>query len=498
LGTNAEHESNLSILRKEFAPVRVADQGDLEKLLDQRICCIVVGSSWWTLIDPAKYEAFIYQISSYSHLAYLKINHKGMPDEIAKNIPSILREARFKTPSVDEVSFSETLLSPLDLEIISKIKLSLSAVKDIRIHPAAISDEIGHLLLAATLKRVDGLYADTSVTIRKVDCLFLHGNSGSLILLIQPSAVAAPFIAKVDKANILRKEMKRFNKFIRPWDTQLYPEYFVHGRNAVIIFGLVGDAGQPGTPAPTLHDRIESFYWSDLCGEDVNTAEANLQTAISRAVRKIEDLAKRANATDDVSLGWIKCESLQNCLSRGIQWSFSNEGTDLNVDKVLKNVIDILDKLKDVATIHGDVHLKNILLNDDLHPYLIDYAYSGPGHPCYDLVRLESAITFTFFRMLDGEARVEEMIQDITLSDITYTQLCQKYGNLLSLGVNRLAGYSAIEARNAALRSVIHYGGSQMDYLAMKLMVAFQSLTIFNLQQCVVRATISAISPKFQ
>ena len=41
---------------------------------------------------------------------------------------------------------------------------------------------------------------------------------------------------------------------------------------------------------------------------------------------------------------------------------------------------------------HGDVHLRNILIRGESEVHLVDYAASGPGHPAVDLVRFELAL----------------------------------------------------------------------------------------------------------
>ena len=56
-----------------------------------------------------------------------------------------------------------------------------------------------------------------------------------------------------------------------------------------------------------------------------------------------------------------------------------------------------VDALAEIVTVHGDVQLRNILVRDGREPHFIDYANCGPGHPCYDLVRLESAVLFYCF-----------------------------------------------------------------------------------------------------
>ena len=101
-----------------------------------------------------------------------------------------------------------------------------------------------------------------------------------------------------------------------------------------------------------------------------------------------------------------------------------------------------------VAIVHGDVHLRNVLVRDGREPFLIDYALAGPGHPCLDLVRFESALMFHFFRMTESECAVRELIAaggDAATVDELYDRfpgMCQSLGNRLAIraavGIARL------------------------------------------------------------
>lgn len=496
LGTHVEHEMNHNLLKEKYAPLRVTDLSEFNKLLNQKICGIVIGSSWWTLIDPNEHELVLRKIISYSNFVYLKINVNGLPNELTVVIRNIVESTWYAVPSAFDVAFSDTNLSAFDLSCLGNIQNRLNSVRSIRIHPAAIDDDLGVLLLAATMKRLHKFYPDASIILRKVDCSFLKGGrSEALILLLQPTGYTAPFVAKVDEIDRLRGEMDRFKHFISPWDTNLFPELFIHGDKGVIFFGMVGDAGKPGMPAPTYYDRVEELYWSDFRGMDVIQTEQNLKVATSRVIQKLEDLAKRRNGNSSVkSCGWITCENVLGLTAREVKCRLPSDTSDIDIAKVINAAFQILSKNDSVATIHGDVNLRNILVNDDLQPYLIDYAYSGPGHPCYDIVRFESALLYGFFKMLDDEKKISCLIEDIVLTDNSYDQIMTKYSNLLSLSVNRLAVFCAIEARDAILRIIQSYNLTKVDYLAMKIMIAFQSFTIIELQQGIVRSTISVLA----
>ena len=54
-----------------------------------------------------------------------------------------------------------------------------------------------------------------------------------------------------------------------------------------------------------------------------------------------------------------------------------------------------------VALVHGDAHLRNILLRNTREPVLVDFANAGPGHPLFDFVRLELGIWTVLLRQTD-------------------------------------------------------------------------------------------------
>ena len=62
------------------------------------------------------------------------------------------------------------------------------------------------------------------------------------------------------------------------------------------------------------------------------------------------------------------------------------------------------------VTVHGDVQLRNILVRDGREPHFIDYANCGRAIPCYDLVRLESAVLFYCFRMNSDEGDLSSIV----------------------------------------------------------------------------------------
>src|SRR5262249_15515227 len=135
----------------------------------------------------------------------------------------------------------------------------------------------------------------------------------------------------------------------------------------------------------------------------------------------------------------------------------------------------MVSRLAKYATVHGDVHLRNVLVRDDRDPHFIDYAYSGPGHPCFDLVRLESAVLFRCFR-LTAEERLVARLQRALIEGADEGTVSASFPQLMTSVGNRLAVRAAVRCRAAALRLLGQCNGTLDDYLAVKYIVACQGL----------------------
>jgi len=56
---------------------------------------------------------------------------------------------------------------------------------------------------------------------------------------------------------------------------------------------------------------------------------------------------------------------------------------------------------------HGDLNGKNILVDENGHPWLIDFFRTGPEHVLRDFVELEADIKFNYLESGDMEALYE-------------------------------------------------------------------------------------------
>jgi thiamine kinase-like enzyme len=181
---------------------------------------------------------------------------------------------------------------------------------------------------------------------------------------------------------------------------------------------------------------------------------------------------------------------------KGINWSIKDlHDADINLPKLASIAEAIVQPLQDKAVVHGDVHLRNVLLRDNRDPFLIDYALSGPGHPCYDLARLDAAVMFRCFRAVAPEPRVAAFIAAISIENASYADLEQNYRDLLTSVGNRIAAKTSILVRKQCLDLLTGRGANAHAYYAMKVLVSASALTMLEPQSAICRATLSALAP---
>jgi hypothetical protein len=228
------------------------------------------------------------------------------------------------------------------------------------------------------------------------------------------TSIILPTHTKVDDIGRLSDEMNRFRRYVQRWDTALNPQLHYHDGTSLIIFGLVESPESPGRPAPTLEETLETTFYCEHYSTYAGPSEADIKELINRAIRKLKKLNSQPSDGACPPKTFLTCETYETLLHNGITWSIqdSGEGRDRVFDLVTIAQTRVA-ALRDKVTVHGDVQLRNILVRDGREPHFIDYANCGPGHPCFDLVRLESAVLFYCFRINSHEDELAALLLDI-------------------------------------------------------------------------------------
>ncbi len=333
LGVHSDHEGNRAILTTHnLSPLRVTTLDALERLLSQDACGVVVSRSWWASIPGDRHQDCLEKLIRHSSFAWFKLDLNGFQGQIS-DLRLTIRTIRFEDPSAFELSVGDGCqITPAEIPSIQKASELLSSPARVRLCPDDIKENQVRVLLGAASKHVDGRNMSGCLHLTKVAMKpIFGGRSAARIVRIEPNDGGAPLVAKIHEMAYLEDEMRRFREFVGPWDTALSPRIHYHAGTALIMFARVDAPGSPGYPAPTLEDRLDN-------------------------------------------------ETLEVALGRGMLWKIPDiDGGECDPFALRTMAVETIEPRRRLAVVPGDVHLRNVLVRDDLDPCFSDYAFRAFG-----------------------------------------------------------------------------------------------------------------------
>lgn len=496
LGTAADHEENrLTLERNEFVALRATTIAQLDEYLDGDVCGIVVARSWWPGITDTEREGVLNKILGHSSFAWLKFDTQHLPCN-AVRFEQLLHGARHAVPAMGEcVCQDGWRITEHDMVALKRIRDVLANSEAVRLCPADIQEAQARVLIGAAIKHVRQRNFAGPFRLTRVEANPIPGGrSFARIIRMAPDDDGTPLVAKVDAVDRLSDEMRRFQRYAQKWDAALSPQLHYHAGTSLIIFGLVESPESPGRPAPTLEETLETMFYCEHWPESyIGPDENELRELVNRAIRKLQRLNAVQNDNHCKNKTYVFCEPYQSVSRLGMHWNI--EPCDGGGGSVFDHVSTAryrVDRLVSKAIVHGDVQLRNILVRDGREPHFIDYANCGPGHPCFDLVRLECAVLFYCGRMNGGERELAAVLLDM-LRGRTEAEIRVAHPLFYTSRTNRLAIHTCIACRTASLETLATFGGTEDDYLAMKFVLTCQSLFLIHLQAGIVRSQLAAL-----
>ncbi len=493
-GTTQEHQHNLQLLKRHaISCVRAKTLREFDDMLSDDVVGIVVGRSVW--LQVADHEQFLSRICRFSSLTYLKIDSSGFakPTEFDR----LCAIARMRGQENSQVLRSDSCnIVEADVPRLKTIVAALNCNANVRLYPRDIPPSISRVLIAGVEQHINERYFPGRIELREIGTKTIHdGRSSAMIVLAHPQDLGPPLIIKIDSFERLADEMNRFNQFIRPWDQVLQPQIHFHGEKSVIVFGLVDTPDSVNSPAPTFDEEIRKCFNVDTGSPILAPSVESIELVIDRTIKKLSELNSRPCTTSRFeSYAWMGLETVFETERRGFRWSFSGFNGNKQPVEQAHDAASCLADYRTLATVHGDMHLKNVLVRDTREPYLIDYAYSGPGHPCFDLVRFYLSITFRFFRMLSGEDRLCSVFATIFDESRSLDSIKSEFAPELASPANGISLYAAIKCRQVCIQLCDQYGLPHDHFRKLTLVMACQSLCLLDLQVGIARAMAAAAS----
>lgn len=498
LGGTREVAANAQLLEsREIKPIRVANLQELADLGEERVCGLVIYGSWWRQFSESdEVVAFVASQIARSNLLFLKLdyNHLGAAAEpLATLLEGLDDEVAVRVNGAVGAD-----LTPADLLALAGIAASLGAAEHVGVGVEGIDAADRRLLAAAVaafarvkhLPRLDGA---EQLSIKPI----LEGRSGAKVLAVRSEAYRVVVVTKLHHLEALEAELERARQAIPPaWPSAGEMCLCTLNGRGVLLQRLLVDLDSPEEGAPSLRERLRACAAWEYGSAGVPEPSAEeLCRGVDRLVEKVRELNRDAGA-EPASGAWMDAETLGRLAGFDVRWQVGGEDGQFDPAEHLARAKEILVGHAGSCVVHGDLHAANLLMLDDRTPDLIDFALAGKGHPCFDLVRISSAIAYEFLRLLEGEAQLYNFFARLHVDGAAEDELRSEFPSLLS-GVGAQVALHALAAcRTAALEAIEgEVEEPRLQYLAMVYLIAAQSLTIEGFQEGIVRSALAAVGP---
>jgi hypothetical protein len=485
-----EQATRKLLASRGFVPLRCTSMDQLDAMLatNPNVCALLVSSSFLVSLDRVQQVELIKALARFSTFCWLRFEEEKL---ILSNleVTELVQSERCRTtpPESTSIEFRTGPLQERELDYLQAARAGLNIGTSRSLFtPGELKHQELLLLGAAMAFYSRSRQFGTKTELSAVTTTFLQGGqTGAKVALVKVNDFRIPIIVKLYEKEFLVDEARRFLTFIYRDNKDLNPELHLHGSAALIVFDIIsGHASGDAVPAPTLEHELTSFWYSEMNSPSTCGDGGRLVTGLASTLQRLVALNSQkcvVQGYDGKANPYL--ESIKKMESEGFSWGFS----PAQVAK--RNTAEELILSAPRAVCHGDAHARNVLIRGD-QGYLIDYAYSGPGHPCVDLVRLELSLFLNHFRAFGTDADLIQMQRAFSRDRLDFDQLCRGFPQLASSASNRLCLRMCVDCRDRIAEILKVHKLDWSHYLAVKLASAWQALQVPSLQQSTTRAVI--------
>lgn len=481
----------------ELDPMVVETPSDLERVLatSTGVCGCAIDQSALTVLDTEAQVALFTTLAEYSSFIAIRV-HEGAGLRVSpERVSQILKTARQLGTHVphDVLWFrSDGTIQGTELSFYQNAAELLQAHESASFTLGELTPAEVQLLVAAARDRVRAGSLGPELDAEELTVRFLTGGRSEAKLATVVCGNTPTFVAKIAPKDRALDEMLRFRTFVQPLNDELSPDCHLHGETAVILFRLVRGDSDPSTPAESLEDRLHYVWneqWLQSNPEEAEQDGVFLGMALMRVARTLAELNSNAPPSNWNRQSFVNPPATHlDALEReGFVWGLNDSAASAR-----RAAAERVRRMENSAIVHGDLHLRNVLIRGESEVRLIDYEASGPGHPALDLVRFELALYLGPVRQFEDEASSVAFQRALSIDRAPLDVLRSSFRGFFQCHVNSACAAGMTAARDAAIEVLEKHGGDARDYLAMKFLVAWQNLALIGSQTGLARAVILA------
>lgn len=498
LGGAIEVAANARLLAAHnFKGIRAANLEELASLSQEPICGVVVYGSWWRQFDgPEAIVNFVKRRIAESNALCLKLDYSHLEDaaeRLAAVVETLDDEVRARVSGAHGAE-----LTAADILSLRRVATSLRTADQAAVEVAGVDMQERRLLATAVAafaraKHLPCFASAETLSITPIE----EGRSGARVLAVKSKAYRLMVVAKLDELAALEDEIERARQAIPaiwPSADQMY--LCSLAAKGVLLQRLFLGLDDHDVVAPSLRALLRSCAAWEFGRQGIAEPRSELiLEGIDRLCARVVELNRSADA-EPPSTGWTGTETITALAEHGIRWTLAGAAGAFDPAEHIPRAQEILSEDLPTRVLHGDLHAANLLMTDDRTPELIDFASAGSGHPCFDLVRISSAITYEFLRDLSGESELCSFFTRIHVDLAAENELRCEFPSLVGSVGARVALHALVVCRDAGLGQLLGVTENRhRHYLAMVYLIGVQSLTIEGFQEGVVRAALAAVGP---
>jgi len=498
LGDRQDADPNTHFLASRgYKAIRVATVDQFDTLVTESCCGMVMHTSWWQLFPDGQVAAeFVRRQLRTSNVLFYRLDSAGFDG--AGLLAATRDEFDVSTQARVQIGAGNAL-TDFDVAQLDKVALLLEAADLASVSIEGITDSQRRLLAASAALFESEERANPGVgagPVRLVVSPIVIGQSTARVVKVRVEGRRLTLVVKLDARERLQAELERARR-VMPVDHAVHMKLYSLGGEAVLIQQLAANLDQPLEGAPSLKERLamRSSWERGRRDSYPEPVLQDLDLGLSRLIQNIQDV-NDVHATDDGVHCWTGVEPVEFLTALGAQWRIESDVGDFDPSEPLPWVSAKVAEHEGRCLVHGDLHAGNVLLMDDRTPRLIDFASAGAGHPCFDLVRVSSALAYSFIRPLSPEPVLRDFFRQVHLDGASAEDLWAGFPELRFESGARVAAKTLSLSREAAFKLLAKHEGGEEDYLAMVYLIGVQSLTMDEFQGAVVRAALGAIYPR--
>jgi hypothetical protein len=453
------HAKNRILLKRHGWTAIDDDSADaVAKLRPNPPCGVVVHSSFWKHLSSAQRKETFRKLIELSTYIFVRVDISAATELAGTafiELPGALLEER----AVGAFRQTEGNLDETDLFALKRVFDFRQKTNTIQFELDAPLEDVSLLKSIAVEKF--GTTGEQQVVVAAK--LLREGNSGARGYSVSRES-SEPLFVKVGEHRALAAELERGKKFQKYLSDVVIPELRFHGPAAALVQPLVSARGNSPEPAPSLHE-----FLNDLTAERARFFLDSILPCILGVLQTIG--GQRTN--DDPTRHLVANLSIYNSyLQDGLTW-IPESMSRSSIDALARWALKTLTEYNVAAIVHGDGHLRNILLRNGVEPVFVDFANAGSGHPLLDLVRLEVGIWTAALKQADPRVAAALVRELLTKEAIASETVVAFRGDSLAV---EMVFQSAMKLRDAC-RAVTHGDPCWFEqYRAMHALLAMLAL----------------------